>query len=87
MDNAWEMMIMCMVRQRIKYRKSFPRLKDYGEHDWNPGGHTALNYCTSTKFQYPFNFTIFTDPEDALILICVKYHEIGINLYAWVGVA
>ncbi len=27
-----------------------------------------------------FNFTIFTYPEDVLILICMKYDEIGINL-------
>ncbi len=35
---------------------------------------------TSTKFRYIFNFTIFTDPEDALILICLKYYELSINL-------
>ncbi len=33
------------------------------------------NYCTSTKFHYLFNFTIFTNPEDALYLICMKYYE------------
>ncbi len=37
-------------------------------------------YCTSTKFQYLSNFTIFTHPEDALNLISVKYYEIDINL-------
>ncbi len=34
--------------------------------------------CTSNKFHYLINFTIFT--EDALNLICVKYYEIGIKL-------
>ncbi len=27
-----------------------------------------------TKFHYLFNFSVFTDPEDALNLICVKYY-------------
>ncbi len=40
--------------------------------------------CTSTKFHYLFNFTIFTGPEDALNLICVKYYDIGTSLYALV---
>ncbi len=37
-------------------------------------------YCTSTNFHNLFNFTIFSDPEDVLKLICVKYYGIGINL-------
>ncbi len=41
----------------------------------------------STKFHYLFNFTIFTDPEDAIKLICMKYYEIGIKQYALVPLA
>ncbi len=41
-------------------------------------------YCTSTKFYYVLNFTIFTDPEDVLNLICVKHNKIDINLQALV---
>ncbi len=37
-------------------------------------------YCTFTKFHYLINFTIFTDHEDALNLICMKYYEIDIIL-------
>ncbi len=44
------------------------------------GGNTISRYCTSTKCHYLFNFTIFTDPEDVLDLICMKYYEISINL-------
>ncbi len=36
--------------------------------------------CTSTKFHCLLNCTIFTDQEDVLNLIDVKYFEIGINL-------
>ncbi len=37
-------------------------------------------YCTSTKFHYLFNFTIFTYPEDALNIICVQCYKMDINL-------
>ncbi len=41
-----------------------------------------VEYCSSTKFHLfcLFNFTIFSDPENALNLICMKYYEIDINL-------
>ncbi len=42
-------------------------------------------YSTSTIFHYPFKFTIFTDPEDALNLNCMKYYEIGINVQTLVS--
>ncbi len=32
-----------------------------------------LKYCTITKCYYLFNFTIFTDHEEALNLICMEY--------------
>ncbi len=38
-----------------------------------------LVYCTVSKFHYLFNFNIFTDPEDVLKLICMKYYELDIN--------
>ncbi len=42
----------------------------------------TFKYCTSTKLQYLFNLTIFTDPrlENVLNLICVKYFEINMKL-------
>ncbi len=39
----------------------------------------AMQYCTSTKFHYLFNFIIFTDPEEALNLICMEWASIGIS--------
>ncbi len=36
--------------------------------------------CTSTKFYFLFNFTVFTYLKDVLNLICMKYYELGIHL-------
>ncbi len=46
-----------------------------------------MYYCTSTKFHWLFNLTIFADPEDVLNLSCVKYFELDINLQTLVSLA
>ncbi len=54
----------------------------------NPVYHyVIINYCTSTKFHYLFNFIIFTDSKNALNLIFAKFCEILWNRYQSIDIS
>ncbi len=60
-----------MIHSTFTDKRKYCTSTDTPTHTYSP---------TSADLYYLFSFTIFTNTEHVLNLICVKYYEISINV-------